>query len=57
MHFTSPETALQSVIHHGLIPEEHIDHVREKVEASDDYLDINFGIIQELINENVLTCD
>ena len=57
MHFTSPETALQSVIHHGLIPEEHIDHVREKVEASDDYLDTNFGIIQELINENVLTCD
>ena len=57
MYYTSPETALQSVIHHGLLPEEHIDHVREKVEASDDDLDTDYGIIQELINENTLTCD
>ena len=57
MYYTSPETALQSVIYHGLIPEDHIDHVREKVENSDDYLDTDFGVLQELINENTLTCD
>lgn len=57
MYYTSPETALQSVINHGLIPEDHIDHIREKVESSDDYLDTDYGIIQELINENTLTCD
>ena len=57
MYYTSPETALQSVIHHGLIPEDHVEHIREKVENSDDYMDTDYGIIQELINENTLTCD
>ncbi len=57
MYYTSPETALHSVINHGLIPEDHIEHIREKVENSDDYMDTDYGIIQELINENTLTCD
>jgi type IV pilus assembly protein PilB len=57
MHFTSPETALQSVLMHGLIPENHAEHIREKVESAGDYLDTDMGVIQELINENTLTCD
>ena len=57
MHFTSPETALQSVLMHGLIPENHVEHIREKVESAGDYLDTDMGVIQELINENTLTCD
>ena len=55
MRFNSPENVLQSIIYHGLIPEDHVDGVRIKVEEANNSLNIDQDTITELINEGILS--
>ena len=55
MRFTDPDNVVQAIVNHGLIPEEHVDGVRERVEENPETLDIEQEVIAELINEGILT--
>ena len=54
MRFTDPDNVLQSIVNHGLIPEDHVDGVRERVEENPETLDTDQDTIVELINEGIL---
>ncbi|MEK9986020.1 MAG: GspE/PulE family protein, partial [Opitutae bacterium] len=45
---------LQSIVNHGLIPEDHVEGVRERVEENPETLDTDQDTIVELINEGIL---
>ena len=54
MRFTDPDNVLQSIVNHGLIPEDHVEGVRERVEENPETLDTDQDTIVELINEGIL---
>ena len=54
MRFTDPDNVLQSIVNHGLIPEDHVDGVRERVEEDPETLDTDQDTIVELINDGIL---